>query len=325
MNRYLKVVKNTDRNGRITETTELNTGLVVRDAIIGFVAFIGLLIIWPFKSVPTGSRGVVTQFGKIERIQPEGLTILPPWQSLALFSIRSEAASIDKAIGATSDIQPVDTSLTVRYSIRPDKVAEVYEKYSHDGDLSSYVSTAVQEVFKAVTAQYLATDLIAKRPQVSNDIYAALQTKLNKYGAQVINIDMRSFEFSPQYMAAINDKVTQEQLRLAMENKLKTVEAEQKQTVAIAEAAANAVKAKADGDAYATVANAKAEAERVEVNAKAQADAIRVQEQALANGGANVLELRRIQVEQTKADNWKGDLPQAVYAGAPIPFFNVGK
>jgi prohibitin 2 len=211
-----------------------------------------LWIIWPFNSVPTGSRGVVTQFGRIVRIEPEGLIILPPWQRLALFSIRAEQADIENADGSTSDTQPVKVSMTVRYSIMPDKVAEVYEKYSHNGDLSSYVQTATQEIFKAVTARYDATDLIGKRALVSSDINASLREKLSIYGAQVINIDMRNFSFSTSYMAAINDKVTQEQLRLAAENKLKTVEAEQKQKVAIAEAEASAVKAKADGDADAT-------------------------------------------------------------------------
>jgi regulator of protease activity HflC (stomatin/prohibitin superfamily) len=272
---------------------------------------LALWFIWPFASVPTGSRGVVTQFGRIVRIEQEGLAIIPPWQRLALFSIRAEAADIEKATGSTSDTQPVDTSLTVRYSIKPDKVAEVYEKYTHDGDLSSYVQTATQEAFKAVTAQYVATDLISKRSQVSTDIFSALQAKLDKYGAQVINIDMRSFEFSPSYMAAINDKVTQEQLRLAAENKLRTVEAEQKQKVAVAEADAGAVKAKADGDAYATLKNA-----------EAQAESLRIQNAALAQN-KDVLELRRIQVEQIKAERWNGALPQNVYAGAPIPFFNV--
>jgi hypothetical protein len=37
------------------------------------------------------------------------------------------------------------------------------------------------------------------------------------------------------------------------------------------------------------------------------------------------LELRRIQVEQTKAEKWNGQLPSAIYAGAPIPFLNVNK
>jgi hypothetical protein len=37
------------------------------------------------------------------------------------------------------------------------------------------------------------------------------------------------------------------------------------------------------------------------------------------------LELRRITVEQTKAEKWDGKLPEAIYAGAPIPFLDVSK
>ena len=280
---------------------------------IGIVVLIALYLLWPFYSVPTGSRGVITQFGKIVGIEGEGLAILPPWQKLSNFSIRAEKADIENAEGSTSDTQPVKVSLTVRYSIATDRVSEVFEKYSHDGDLSSYVHTATQEIFKAVTAKYTAPDLIAQRARVSSDINAALREKLSLYGAQVINIDMRNFSFSESYMHAINDKVTQEQLRLAAENKLKTVEAEQKQKVAIAEAEANARKAQADGEAYANLAVA-----------KAQAEALRVQNAALAQN-KDVLELRRIEVERTKAEKWNGALPTAIYAGAPIPFLNIAK
>jgi prohibitin 2 len=280
---------------------------------VGIVLLIIAAIVWPFYAVPTGSRGVVTQFGKIVGIEGEGLTILPPWQKLSNFSIRAERADIENAEGSTSDTQPVKVSMTVRYSIATDRVSEVFEKYSHDGNLSSYVQTATQEIFKAVTAKYSAPDLIALRAKVSSDINAALREKLALYGAQVINIDMRNFSFSDSYMHAINDKVTQEQLRLAAENKLKTVEAEQKQKVAIAEAEANARKVQADGEAYANL-----------TIAKAQADALRVQSAALAQS-KDVLELRRIEVERTKAEKWNGALPTAIYAGAPIPFLNVSK
>jgi regulator of protease activity HflC (stomatin/prohibitin superfamily) len=282
-------------------------------AAAALVSLVMLATIWPFYSVPTGSRGVVTQFGAIKGIENEGLVILPPWQRLAIFNIRAEEANIDNAEGSTSDTQPVKVSMTVRYSIATDKVAEVYEKYTHDGNLSSYVQTATQEVFKAVTAKYTAPDLIAKRAQVSGDIGTALRAKLAIYGAQVINIDMRNFSFSDSYMKAINDKVTQEQLRLVAENQLKTVESQQKQKVAIAEAEASAVKAKADGEAY---ANLKV--------AQAQAEALRVQNAALAQN-KDVLELRRIEVELEKAHKWDGRLPEAIYAGAPIPFLQVGK
>ncbi len=287
-------------------------GIITRIGI-GIAALLLLIILWPFYSVPTGSRGVVTQFGKIVGIEGEGLAVLPPWQKLSNFNIRAEKADIENAEGSTSDTQPVKVSMTVRYSIATDRVAEVFEKYSHDGDLSSYVQTATQEIFKAVTAKYTAPDLIAQRAKVSNDINAALRDKLTLYGAQVINIDMRNFSFSESYMRAINDKVTQEQLRLAAENKLKTVEAEQKQKVAVAEAEANARKAESDGEAYANL-----------TIAKAQAEALRVQNAALAQS-KEVLELRRIEVEKIKAEKWNGALPTAIYAGAPIPFLNVSK
>ena len=294
----------------------------IKYGTIGIVGWIILALVWPFSSVPTGSRGVVTQFGRIIGIEPEGLLLLPPWQKLSIFSIRSEVATIENASGATSDIQPVTVSLTVRYSIATDKVAEVFEKYSHSGDLSSYVQTATMEVFKAVTSKHDAPSLITQRALVSSEINSALSDKLAIYGAHVISIDMRNFEFTPQYWAATNQKTVQEQLKLAADNKLKTVESEQKQKVAIAEAEANAVKAKADGDAYATVAAAKADAEQTRLNAGAQAEAIKVQQAALL-AGQQILELRRIQVEQTKADRWDGKLPESIYAGAPIPFLQA--
>ena len=189
---------------------EYHWGALARDGLIGLAALLLLWKLWPFYSVPTSSRGVVTQFGKIVGIEQEGLAVLPPWQNLTLFSIRAEEANIENASGSTSDTQPVNVSLTVRYSISP-------------------------------------------------------------------------------------------------------VEAEQKQKVAIAEAEANAVKATADGNAYANLKIA-----------TAQAEALKVQNNALAQN-KDVLELRRIEVEQTKAERWNGQLPQNIYAGAPIPFFNAGK
>lgn len=136
------------------------------------------------------------------------------------------------------------------------------------------------------------------------------------YGAQIINIDMTGFSFSPSHMAAINEKVTQEQLRLGAENKLKTVESEQKQKVAVAEAEASAKKATADGDAYAQLKVA---------TAQADADALKIQSAALSQS-KDVLELRRIEVAMKQAEaslKWNGVLPASIYAGAPIPFLNT--
>ena len=72
-----------------------------------------------------------------------------------------------------------------------------------------------------------------------------------------------------------------------------------------------AVRATADGDAHATLRNATAPAE-----------AMKVQNVALQHS-KDVLVLRRIQIEQTKAARWNEQQPTAIYAGASIPFFHL--
>jgi regulator of protease activity HflC (stomatin/prohibitin superfamily) len=282
----------------------------------------------PLHTVPTGYRGVITVGGNIKGIQSEGYLLLWPWEKLNIFNVRAEQADIEKAEGATSDLQPVTTSLTVRYSVMPNKVAEVFEQYSKDGNLDSYINTATQETFKAVTARFTAPELISKRASVSNEIGAQLRAKVSQFGAQIINIDMRSFSFSREYMAAINEKATQEQLRQAAENKVLTVTAEQKQKVAVAEAEAAAQRARADGESYSAlkIATAQADGEAYAAMkiATAHADALKIQNAALAQN-KDVLQLRRIEVELEKAKRWDGRLPVNIYGAAPIPFLNLDK
>ncbi|MDR6768671.1 regulator of protease activity HflC (stomatin/prohibitin superfamily) [Acidovorax delafieldii] len=275
------------------------------------LAFILSVYMWPLRTVPTGHRGVITIGGAIKGIEQEGFTLVWPWQNLSVFNIRAESAEINNADGATSDQQPVKTSLVVRYSVMPDKVAHVFEQFSRDGNLDSYIQTASMDSFKAVTARYTAPELIAKRPQVASDIVAQIRQKSTMYGAQIISVDMTNFAFNPAYMAAINEKVTQEQLRQAAENKVLTVSAQQKEKIAIAEAEATARKAEADGRAYATTKRAEAEA-----------NALRIQNAALRES-KDVLELRRIEVELAKAGKWDGKLPVNMYSSGPLPFLNL--
>ena len=62
------------------DTENLNRKLLVKYAAFAIAGLIGLALIWPFHSVPTGTRGVVTTFGAITGIEAEGLVILPPWK-----------------------------------------------------------------------------------------------------------------------------------------------------------------------------------------------------------------------------------------------------
>src|SRR5450432_4104423 len=121
--------------------TEMHFTKILIASVVAALALIVLMLCWPFYSVPTGSRGVLTQFGAIKGIESEGLVIVPPWQKVNIFSIRAETADIDKASGSTSDTQPVDVDLTVRYSIMPDRGPGVEGEYKPHRGPASLVPT----------------------------------------------------------------------------------------------------------------------------------------------------------------------------------------
>lgn len=300
-------------NGREVTATVLDKFKVIKHLLAVILLFVSLVVLWPIQSVPTGHKGVYTVGGKITSVTGEGFSLVFPWEKLNNFSMRPDAATVENAEGATADTQPVRVALTVRYVKQPDKIDEIFEQYSHDGSLDSYVDTATREAFKSVTAQYTATELITKRAEVSQKFKEAIQSKMSVYYATVVSVDVTSFLFSDSYMAAINAKVTEEQKKLAAENKAKTVEAEQRVKIVTAEAEATALKAQADGEAYAVL-----------TAAQANAKALKVQNDALAQN-RDVLELKRIEVELVKANQWDGALPTSVYGSAPIPYMNVNK
>ena len=141
--------------------------------MLALLALILVIWLWPFYSVPTGSRGVVTQFGKIVGIEGRARGAAAVAKALN-FQHPRRGRRYRERRGQHQRYPAGESEPDGALQHRP-TVAEVFEKYSHDGNLSSYVQTATQEIFKAVTARYTAPDLIAQRAKVSGDINAALR------------------------------------------------------------------------------------------------------------------------------------------------------
>jgi regulator of protease activity HflC (stomatin/prohibitin superfamily) len=163
-----------------------------------------------------------------------------------------------------------------------------------------------------VTARYTAPELINKRAEVSSNVLATLNAKVAQYGVRIIAVDMKGFQYAPDYMKAINQKVTEDQLRQAADNRAKRIESEQQAKVVTALKDAEAARATADGQAYA-----------VTKRAEAEANALRIQNAALREN-KDVLELRRIEVSLETAKRWNGTLPTNMYANAPVPLLTLG-
>lgn len=247
-------------------------------AIAAIVVFVLGLAVSCFTQVPTSTIGVVTVFGDPQQqVLTEGPHFVLPVAVIHPVSIGLETVQIKQAEAASKDMQRVFTSITMNYRVDPERARGLFIKNPALNYEDTYVGPAMFETFKAVAARYTAEQLITMRNQVSNDIVAALKTKLAPYGMIVQDINITDFSFSKAFDDAIEAKVTATQKAEQAERDLQRVKYEAEQQVA-----------KAKGDA----------------------EAIQIQSQAIQqNGGDAYLKLQMLK-------QWDGHLPMYVVSGS---------
>jgi regulator of protease activity HflC (stomatin/prohibitin superfamily) len=145
--------------------------------IIGAI-IVGFLFLNPWVQVGAGERGVVLNFGAVQKVVlDEGLHFrIPVMQRVARVDVKVQKAQTDAA-AASSDLQDVSSTVAINYHIIPDKANIVYQSIGIQFK-ERIIDPAVQEVVKAVTAKYTAEELITKRPAVSDAMKLLLTERL---------------------------------------------------------------------------------------------------------------------------------------------------
>src|SRR3972149_7059982 len=254
--------------------------------IIGAVA-VFLLFLRPWVQVGAGERGIVMNFGAVQKIVlAEGLHFrIPVMQEIVLMDVKVQKALTD-ADAASSNLQDVSSKVALNYHVIPDKANIVYQNIGiHFKE--RIIDPAILEVVKAVSARYSAEELITKRPAVSEAMRAALMERLLVHNIAVDAFSITSFNFSKSFIDAIEAKQAAEQL---------------------------ALKASRDLDRI------KIEAEQKITAARAEAESLRLQR---ANISSDLIELRKIEANLKAIDKWNGILPQVTGGGA-VPFIGLG-
>ena len=133
------------------------------------------------------------------------------------------------------------------------------------------VVPAVNEVLKAITAQYTAEESVTNRALISDGLIKGLNEKLNSIGLYVTDVNIINFDFSEAFINAIEEKQVAQQKLLKAET--------EKQTA---------------------ITNAEAEAETIRIKAEAEAAANEIIRKSLTNEV----------IEYNKVEKWDGKLPQ---------------
>ncbi len=261
--------------------------------ILVLIAGIGISFI---TTIPAGHTGVVTTFGKVsEDVLQEGLHVKMPWQTV--HKINNQITKLEVSTEAFSkDLQTVSTVIAVQYRVDKSKSYSIYKEVGANYE-TILVTPAVNEVLKAITAQYTAEESVTNRVSVSSGLLAGLNSKLNTIGIIIEDVNIINFDFSEAYISAIEEKQVAEQKLLKAQT-----EAEEKKVTAQAEADARIIAAEAD-----------AEAKKITAQAEAEANALIAQ-----SLDEKVIEFKTV-------EKWNGELPLATGTTPFIDISNIEK
>lgn len=183
---------------------------IIKKIIIGIILVCLLFILNPLHSVKAGNVGVVTRFGAVNRVANPGLVWkIPLIESIYEMETRTQKEQGD-AEAASKDLQDVKSKIALNYHLRGDKAVEVYQNVGIEYN-QRIIDPAVQEAFKATTAQFTAEELITKREKVKQIALAELKERLTKYNIIVDDFNIVDFDFSPDFNNAIEQKQVAQQ------------------------------------------------------------------------------------------------------------------
>ena len=279
--------------------------------IVPILVIVIILAANSFAVVPVGSTGILLTFGRVQdgSTLSEGLQLKLPFIQ-QIVSLDNRVKKLELQTEAFSkDIQTVSATLAVNYRLRPEMSFSVYKTHGTQFE-QNIIIPATHEVLKSVSAQYTAEELISKRAESSDKMRDELDDKLTDMGITITDFNIIDFDFSPEFINAVESKQVAEQVKkkAATENETAIAQAEREKQVSIKQSEAEAEKVRIE---------AEAQAQKTRIQAEAQAEAVRL----AADAEAYRLEaigkhLTDDTIRNTVAENWDGKLPSFVGSGA---------
>lgn len=186
-------------------TKGIVSGILGFGVLIFFVLFFG-----SFRTVRAGHVGVVTRFGAVNRVVNPGFILkFPLIEGVYEMETRTQIEQVD-ASSASKDLQDVNTKIALNFHLRGEKAVDVYQNIGIEYK-DRIIAPALQEAFKATTAQFTAADLIAKREAVKDLALTEIKMRLDKYNIIVDDLNIVNFDFSEDFNTAIEEKVKAQQ------------------------------------------------------------------------------------------------------------------
>lgn len=216
---------------------EMKVGRIV--AVTVLAVFLLIMLFSSFKTIGAGEVGIVTRFGEVNRIAESGLKFkLPFVEKMVKMETRVQKQEV-KTDAATRDLQEVNGSLAVNFSITNENALRIYKELGTDYT-QTIIAPILHEAFKQGISGYTAEQLMANRTEVKVAIQEVLTQRLGVYGIKVVDANITDLNFSREFNAAIEQKAVAQQEVERARQELERVKIESESKVAAAQAEAEA-------------------------------------------------------------------------------------
>lgn len=190
-------------------STQIKYGSVI-GVIILLLIISSLPVVGAWTTVSAGHVGVVTRLGAVNRVANPGLVIKIPFiEQVYKMETRTQLEQVD-AQSASKDLQQVQATIALNFHLRGQNAVDVYQNIGVEYK-ERIIGPAMQEAFKAATAQFTASDLIGKREAVKLQTFQELKDRLEKYNIVVDDFNTVNFKFSDEFDVAIEQKTVAQQ------------------------------------------------------------------------------------------------------------------
>lgn len=166
-------------------------------------------------SVPAGSTGILTTYGKVEdtALSP-GMHFKQPWQRIVIMDNRIQTMRIASGVkdattsdsAETKDQQLVPTfEFEIQYQLNADMSYIVYSNYGTDYQKTLVNSNALQFI-KETFAQFNADEIVEAKSEIPTIIKDKLAAVTEPHGINIVRVNMVTYDFSPEYTAILEER-----------------------------------------------------------------------------------------------------------------------
>lgn len=193
------------------------------EVVIIILAVVGLVVLLAsFVTIKQGSIGVVTVFGKFQRILRPGLNMRIPFIEMIFSRVSIQNRSVELEFQATTmDQANVNFKAMLLFSVldqAEETIKNVAFKFLDEKSLMIALSRTIEGSIRSFVATKKQSEILMLRTEIVHEVKQQLDNTLEGWGYHLIDLQLNDIAFDETIMKSMAKVVASNNLKAAAEN-----------------------------------------------------------------------------------------------------------